>query len=167
MPGEYVQCLPRRVSSGHAFAVGGERRPPPVPAIRQLTAQHAISLVGELGILASILLKLSPPGSMQRQAPRPDALLEMLAHPIRDEELRLWRPAVVTLRQPDLFLAERFAVRSARILLVRRAVGDVAVDDDQGRPIARASEGPECTLQQLHAVHVADTRNVPAIPDQP
>src|SRR6516162_7555459 len=52
-------------------------------------------------------------------APSPDALLEMLTHFIRNEELRVWRPAVMTLRQPDLFLAQRFAMRRARILLIR------------------------------------------------
>src|SRR5262245_10481956 len=165
MPGEYVQCLARRVSSGHAFAVGGERRPPLVPPVRQLTAQHAISLVRELRILASILLKLSPPGSMERQAARPDALLEMLTHLIWDEELRFWRPAVGTLRQPDLFLAQRFAVRRTRVLLVRRAVGDVTVDDDQGRSIARALERPERALEHLEIIGVADARDVPPEPD--
>src|SRR6516162_3121207 len=135
MPGERVQCLARGVSSGHAFAVGRKGRPSPVPAVRQLTTQHAISLIRKLRILASILLELSPPGSVQRQAPRPDALLEMLTHFIRNEELRVWRPAIMTLRQPDLFLAQRFAVRRARILLIRRTVGDVAVDNDQSGSI--------------------------------
>src|SRR5512133_321892 len=139
MPGEDVQCLARGVSSGHAFVVGGKRRPPPVPAIRQFTAQHAISLVRKLRVLASILLKLSPPGSMQLQAARPDALLEMLAYPIRDAELSVRRPAVVTLPQPHLFLPQRFAVRRARILLGRRAVGDVAVDNDLNVLNARSS----------------------------
>jgi hypothetical protein len=92
--GEHVQSLTRRVSSGEAFTVSGKTRKSLVPAIRQLTAQHAISLVRKLRVLASILLKLSPPGSMQFQAARPDARLEMLAHSIRDEEFRVRRPAV-------------------------------------------------------------------------
>src|SRR6516225_8672356 len=97
MPGEHVQCLARGVSSGHAFAVGGKRRPPAVPAARQLTTQHAISLVGKFRILASILLKLSPPDTMKRRAAGPDALLEMLAHLVGNDELRIWRPAVASL----------------------------------------------------------------------
>jgi hypothetical protein len=67
---------------------------------------------------------------MQRQATRADAFLKMLAYPIRDKKLRIYRPAVVALRQPDFFLAQRFAVRRAGVLLIRRTVGDVAVDDD-------------------------------------
>ena len=116
--------------------------------------------------MASILLKLSPPGSVQRQAARPDALLKMREYLIRDQELRIWRPAVMTLRQPDLLLAQRFAVRRARVLLVRRTVGDMAVHDDEGWSIARALERPERTLKHLQVVGVADARDVPAVPDE-
>src|SRR4029453_15055278 len=136
------------------------------PTIRQLAAQHAIALVGKFGKLASILLKLSPPGSVQRQAARPDALLEMFESPVGDQELRIRRPAVVTLRQPDLLLAQRFAVRRAGILLVRRTVGDVAVHDDEGWSIARAPERRECTLEHLQVIGVADARDVPAVTDE-
>ena len=76
---------------------------------------------------------------MQRLPARADARLEMLAHAVGNEELRVLGPAVVALGQPDLLLAQRLAVRRAGVLLVRRAIGDVAVDDDQRRPIGRAS----------------------------
>ena len=92
--------------------------------------------------------------------------LEMREYLIRDQELRIWRPAVVTLRQPDLLLAQRLAVRRARVLLVRCAIGDVAVHDDQGWSIARALERPERTLKHLQVVGVADARDVPAVPDE-
>ena len=79
--------------------------------------------------------------AMRRAAARPRSpmpALEMLAHAVRHEELRVFRPAVAALRQTDFFLAERLAVRRAGVLLVRRAVADVAVDDDQRRPVVRA-----------------------------
>ena len=73
--GEGVQHLARGVAGGDAFGVGGKRRQVPVPALRQLAALHAIALIGELRILASILLELRPPGVVQRLAARADARL--------------------------------------------------------------------------------------------
>src|SRR4030095_15123293 len=96
----------------------------------------------------------------------PDALLKMLEYLIRNQELGIWRPAIMTLRQPDLLLAQRFAVRRARVLLVRRTVGDVAVHDDESWSIARASQRRECTLEHLQVVGVADARDFPAVTDE-
>ena len=70
---------------------------------------------------------------MQRLPARADTRLEMFAHAVGDEKLRVLRPAVMALGQLDFLLAQRFAVRRARILFVRSAVGDVAVDDDERR----------------------------------
>ena len=54
----------------------------------------------------------------------------------------------------------------AGVLLVRRAVGDVAVHDDQRRPVARAQEGAEGPRQHLQVVGVADAGDVPAVADE-
>ena len=64
-----------------------------------------------------------------------EQLLKPLVHAIRHQELGIFRPAVISLRQPDLFLAQRLAVRRAGVLLVRGAVGDVAIDDDERGPV--------------------------------
>jgi hypothetical protein len=72
----------------------------------------------------------------------------------------------VTLGQPDLVLAERFTVRRARVLLVRRAVRDVTVDDDQRRAIGGVREGRERALEHLQIVGIADARDVPAVADE-
>ena len=65
---------------------------------------------------------------------------EMLAHAVRHQKLCIFRPAVAALGEAHLFFAERLAVRGAGVLLVRRAVADMAVDDDQGRTVAGAAE---------------------------
>ncbi len=48
--------------------------------------------------------------------------------------MRVLRPAVGELRQPDLLLAERLAVRARGVLLVRRAERDVRPQDHHARP---------------------------------
>ena len=58
----------------------------------------------------------------------------------RHEELGVVRPAVDFLRQPHFFFAQRGAVGRVGVLLVGRAVADVAADDDQRRPIGRVLE---------------------------
>ena len=95
-----------------------------------------------------------------------DALLEMLAHAVRHEELGILRPAVAALGQADLLLAERLAVSRAGVLLVRRAVADMAVDDDQGRHIGACFEFLDCLRQAFGVVGIADALHVPAIGEE-
>ena len=66
---------------------------------------------------------------------RADAVREVLDDAVRNQELRVLGPAVEPLRGANLLLAERLAVRRGRVLHVRRPVADVAVDDDQRRPV--------------------------------
>ena len=102
----------------------------------------------------------------QLRAARADARCEVLAHAVGHEELRVLRPAVEALRRADLLFAQRLAVRGVRVLLVRRAVADVAVDDDQRRPAGRLLERRERALEHLQIVGVADARDVPAVADE-
>ena len=61
----------------------------------------------------------------------------MFVDAVGNEKLVVLGPAVVLLGELDLFFAERFAVGGFGVLLVRRALADVAVDDDQRRPVRR------------------------------
>ena len=61
--------------------------------------------------------------------------LEIVQHAVGNQELRVFRPAVKFFGQPDFFFAQRFAVGGVGVLLVRRAVADVAVDADQRRAV--------------------------------
>ena len=60
--------------------------------------------------------------------------------PSGTRNLRVLGPAVAALGEADLFLAERLAVGRGGVLLVRRTVADVAVEDDEGRPALRLPE---------------------------
>src|SRR6516164_7226782 len=134
-----------------------------MPTFRQLSTQHAIAPVGQLGIFTTITLELRPPGLVKLRTPLANAPVEMLAHPIRDEELCVWRPAITTLGQPDLLFAKRLPVRRARVLLVWRSVGDVAINNDQGRTVARVLESPKGALERFQVISVADACYIPAV----
>jgi hypothetical protein len=54
----------------------------------------------------------------------------VLADAVGYQELGLLRPPVAALRLTDLLVTERLAVGRGGIVLVRRAVPDVAVEDD-------------------------------------
>ena len=104
---------------------------------------------------------------MQRRAAGADAGREVLADALGHEERRVLRPAVSALGQADFLGAERFTVGGAGVLLVRRAVGDVAVDDDERRAIGRVLERAERALEHREVVGVADPRHVPPVADEP
>src|SRR5438552_2843989 len=114
----------------------------------------------------AVALEASEPLAAERPAPRTQAAPEVLPHAVGHEELRILRPPIGTLGQPDLLLAQRLAMGRARILLARRAVGDVAVDDDQGGPVGGPLESPESPLEHLEIVGVPDPRDVPAIAEE-
>jgi hypothetical protein len=73
----------------------------------------------------------------------------MLAGAVGDEELRILGPPIAPLAQADLFLAQRFAVGGGGILLVRRAVADMAIQSDEGRAALCLMEYPEGVLDQI------------------
>ena len=86
---------------------------------------------------------------------------EALAHAVGHQELRVLGPAIGALGQPHLVLAQGVAVGRGGVLLVRRAIADDAVDDDQGRPVlgraetsrARAATASQ-SLASRHPQHV-------------
>ncbi len=158
-----IQHLGRAVPAGNTLLVGREARQTGVPAIGQLTALHALEPVRELGMGAAVVLEAREPGFAQLATAPADAGLEVLVHPVRDQELRILGPPVALLGEADLVVAERLAVRGAGVLLVRRAIADVAVDDDQGRAIAGPAEDLDRMRNPLDIVGIADAHHVPAV----
>ena len=148
------------------FASAGKVGQVAVPALRQLAALHALDVVGEIGELLLVGAEALLPRLAQLRAARADAGFEVLVHAVGDEELGVRRPAVALLGQADLVFAQRLAVRGAGVLLVRRAPADVAVDDDQRRPIVGGLEDVERAAEQIEIVGVADARDVPAVADE-
>ena len=111
-----------------------------VPAVGQLALLHRVDLGGEVGVRLGVLGELRLPGGAQLGAALADPVGEVLADAVGDEELGVLGPAVGALGLAHLLLAERLAVGGGGVLLVRRAVADVAVDDDQRRPALLALE---------------------------
>ena len=161
-----VEHLAGGVARGLALGVGREGRQVLVPALGELAALHPVEVVGQLGVLLAVLLEAGAPGLVQLPAALADAVAEVLVDAVGHEELGVLRPAVVPLGQPDLLLAERLAVGGAGVLLVRRTPGDVAIDDDQRRPVARLLEDAEGAVEHLQVVGVADAGDVPAEADE-
>ena len=110
-----------------------------VPALRQLPVLHAIELIGQLRIFRPVLLDARKPGVAQVLAALADPVPEMLVYALGNVEAGILRPAVGALGQTDFLLAERLTMGGAGVLLVRRTVRDVAIHDDQRRPVVACS----------------------------
>src|SRR6266511_2177186 len=134
-----------------------------VPAVGKLAMLHFVELIGQRGLLLLVGLKHGEPGVTQIGAARADPGLEMLADAVRHQECGVLGPAVVPLGQADLLRAERLAVGRARALLGRRAVANVAIDDDQRRASLGVLEAPEGARQHGQVVGITHTGDVPAV----
>src|SRR5262249_3355754 len=148
--GQHVEDLARRVAPGDALGIGGESRPglvPPPPPPAPLPGAGLPP--GARGRRPPRGAHPGPPRPGPRAAARAPPGGEVLLHAVGDEELRVLGPIVVALRETHLFLAERLAVRLRRALLVRRAVADVAVDDDHRGPADGLAEHAQRVLDAL------------------
>ena len=111
--------------------------------------------------------RIAPPRPRAAARPRaPMPVGEGLEDPVGDEEVGVLGPAVEALRLLDALGAERLAVRLRRVL-DRRAVADVAVDEDQRRALVLGLEDREGPLHLLEVVGVGDRRHVPAVGGEP
>ena len=91
--------------------------------------------------------------------PRVHVLVDLVRHVevlVRIEPERLLGGA-------DLVLAERRAVRLGGVDRVRRAVGDVAADDDQRRALLLGLRGADRPLERAEVLGVRDRLHVPAV----
>src|SRR6185437_9769137 len=93
---------------------------------------HAIKLVSQIGMIFFVAPQKLLPGGAQVVTALADSVGKMLAHPVRYQELGVFRPAVGALGKADFILSQRFAVSFTSVLLVGRAVSNVAIDDDEG-----------------------------------
>src|SRR5439155_3587944 len=96
-----------------------------------LAPLHQVDLVGECSVLGPIGFEQIHPPTAGRPPPRAYPGREMLVHAVRDQELGVLGPSVKTLGETDLVLAQWLAMGLGRVLLVRRAIADVAVEDDE------------------------------------
>ncbi len=79
----------------------------------------------------------------------------MGAHGVGNEELGVLGPAVVAFGEANLLLAQGLAVSRGGILLMRRAVADVAVQNDEGRAILGLVKDVQGVLDPVDIIGVA------------
>ena len=91
----------------------------------------------------------------------------MVVDPVRDQELGVLGPAIAALGQAHFLFAQRLAVGLAGILLVRRAVADMAANDDQRRPVQSLLELGQGRFERSGIVGVGDMMHCPAIGREP
>src|SRR6516225_2626866 len=101
------------------------------------------------------------------RAARADPRGEVGGHGVGDQELGVLRPAVVAFGEADLFLAQRLAMRRGGILLMRRAVADVTVQNDEGRAALGVAKNVQRMLDPVDVIGVAHAQDVPPITQEP
>src|ERR1700746_2279072 len=90
-------------------------------------------------------------------------IAKVFAHTFGYEELGVFGPAVEALGQANLVCSERLAMRFAGGVLVRRSVPDVAIDDDERRPVFRIEECLVTARQHLHVIRITDPGDIPSV----
>src|SRR5262249_37075544 len=97
---------------------------------------------------------------------RANAGLEMTVDPVGHEELRVLRPAVAALRYTNLFVAQGLAVRLRSVLLVRRPITDMTVQNDKSRTAFRVPGDFERALDSVNVIGIAYAQHIPAIGEE-
>ena len=90
----------------------------------------------------------------------------MLAHAVRHQKLGVLGPAVAALGEAYLLLAERLAMGGAGVVLMRGAIADMTLDDDQGRHVVVRRKVSIACANRSRIVGVADALHVPAIGEE-
>src|SRR4030095_9218675 len=76
-------------------------------------------------------------------------------------------PAVAARGEPDLIVSEWLAVSRGRVLLVRGAVADVTVENNEGGAFLGLAKDVPGVLDALDVVGVADAQDVPPVGQKP
>ena len=134
-----VECLRRGVAAGDALGIGREGREVAVPAGRKHVSAASSRVVGPArGYFFLYAAARAVPLGPSLGATPAEVGREVLPDTIGYDERRVGIPPVEFLREPDLVRAERLAMGLARVLPMGRPVADVAVHDDEGRPVGVA-----------------------------
>ena len=91
----------------------------------------------------------------------------MLVDAVGHEELGVLGPSIAALREADLFVAERFAMGRRSVLLMRRAIADVAVQNDESGTALGLAEDVQRVLDAIDVVGIADPQDVPSVGQEP
>src|SRR5262249_23606217 len=130
------------------------------------TSLHLVNLGRKLGIFRAIGGKQFAPTGAHLGAVGADAGGEVGTHRIGHQELGVLRPSVIALGETHLLLAQRLAVRGGGVLLVRRAVTDMAGQNGEGRGTLGPVKDVERLLDPLDVIGVADAQNIPPVAEE-
>src|SRR4029450_1731053 len=92
---------------------------------------------------------------------------KMFVDAVGHKKLRVLWPAVAALGEADLLVSEWLAVSRGCVLLMRGAVADVTVENNEGGAFLGLSEDVEGVLDALNIVGVADAQDVPPVGQKP
>ena len=158
-----VQHLAGGIARREALRIGSKAWQIGVPSAGKLALLQSLDFVAEVWVFGFVRLHKLRPALLKLPPTLADAGAEVFTHALGDEKLGVLRPAIAALRQTDFFDPERFAMRGAGIVLMGRAVADMAVDDNQGRYVVGMPEGLDRLCEPLAVIGVADALHVPAI----
>ncbi len=153
--------MPEASRPAMPFGSAAKTGKPAIPTRRQLAPLHQVDLVREFWMLGAVGGEQLGPIAPSLRAARAYPGGEMLAHGVRDEELGVLRPSVAALGEANLVVAQRLAMSGGSVVLVRRAVADVAVENDEGRAALGHLERVQCGLDAVDVIGVGDAKNVP------
>src|ERR1051325_3024857 len=160
---EYIQDLARGLAPGDPFWVSREDRKVAVPARRQFATLNQIDLVREFGKFGPISAEKLGPLTTGLLAARADTPSEMCIDTVGYEKLRLLGPSIAALGEANFIITKGLAMRFRSVLFVRRAVTDVAVQDNKRRPAFGFAEDLERVFDSIHVVCVTNAQNIPTI----
>ena len=164
--GEHIQHLARRIASGNSLRIRRKARQIAIPAGGQLASLHLIDLGGEIREALAVFGKHRFPVAPRLATALADAVGEVLDDSVRHQELGVLRPVIGALDELHFLFAQGLAMGRGGIDLVRRAVADVAVENDQRRPALGLAEDRERLLDALEIVGIADPQHVPMVAEE-
>src|SRR5712671_3324167 len=156
-----IQYLGGSVPPGYTLYVGRKFVQVPVPTFGQFAPLHFIQMQRQFRVLAGVLAKHFLPALTQLCTAFADSVLEVLSYPFGNVEFRIFRPTIVPLGQVDFLFTEWLAMSGARVLLVGSAVSNVAVNNDQSRPIIGVQESLKGPRQHGLIIRVSHTSYIP------
>ena len=146
----------------NAFCVGREDREVLVPAVRQFAGHDSLPLLGQHGVLFRPGLVLGGPLDL-RLAAALHGLAQVALRLFGNQELCVFGPAVEALGGFDFLHTQGLAVGGALVLLVGRAVSDVAVHDDQCGPVGLRLRFADRRFDLVQIVGVLHLQHIPVI----
>src|SRR5712691_11155183 len=145
----------------------GSAGKPGSPSGRQLTPLHQVDLGRELRIFRPVSREQLSPTAAGLRAARANSGGEVVAHGVGNQELGVLGPSVVAFGEANLLLTQRLAVSRGGILFMRRAVADVAVQNDEGRAPLGVAKDVQGVLDAVDVIGVAHAQNVPPVTQEP